>query len=79
MTEESGRFEKILVLEGEVEAQLLEGVLNDHGIEHIVRPYHDSVYDGLFEASRGWGHIEAHPDRKKEILELYRAIQGENG
>ncbi|UZQ81926.1 DUF2007 domain-containing protein [Thermoanaerobacter sp. RKWS2] len=48
-------FVKILVLENEIEAKLLEGILKEKGIPHFIRSYHDTAYDGLFQTVTGWG------------------------
>ncbi len=68
-------FEKILVLDNEVEAHLLGSLLEDRNIPHLMRSYHDSAYDGLWQSQQGWGHVEA-PERFREtILEIYRNLK----
>jgi hypothetical protein len=52
-------FEKIDVLESEIEAQLLQSILQEQGIPHRIRSYHDTAYDGLFQAQKGWGLVTA--------------------
>ena len=39
------RFSKVLVLDNEVEAQLLDALLNEKAIPHLMRSYHDSAFD----------------------------------
>ena len=71
ITEESGeteRFEKIAVLDNEVQAELMDGVLSDRKIPHIMQSYHDSALDGLFQAGKGWGAVLAPESFKEEIL-----------
>jgi hypothetical protein len=68
---------KILVLNNEIEAKLLSGILKEKNIPHLIRSYHDSAYDGLWQIQSGWGHIEAPPEYKKEILKIYEEISGE--
>ena len=66
------------VLNNEVEARLLSSLLAEEGIPHFMRTYHDSAYDGIFQAQLGWGHVEADPrhhDRIAEILEDLRTQQ----
>ena len=63
-------YQKIAVLENEVQAQLLDSVLTERGIPHLMRSYHDIAYDGLFQYRQGWGHVEAPDECKKEILEI---------
>ena len=62
------RLEKIAVLEDEIQAQLLEAVLSDQGIPHILQTYRDSAYDGLFQTQKGWGVVLAPPEHRAEIL-----------
>jgi hypothetical protein len=50
-------YDKVDVLESEIEAQLLESILNERGIPHRIRSYHDTAYDGLFQTQKGWGLI----------------------
>ena len=63
-------LKKIALLDNMVEAQMLESMLKEHDIPHVIRTYHDSAYDGLFQHSKGWGHIEAHEQHESEILTL---------
>ena len=69
---------RILVLKNEIEAKLLEEILNQKGIPHMIRSYHDSVYDGLWQTSSCWGQLEALEKDKEEILEIYRQMLEEN-
>jgi hypothetical protein len=65
---------KILVFSNEFEAKLLDGLLNENGIPHIIRSYHDSAYDGLWQTKTSWGHIEAPEEFRDEIMELYKGM-----
>ena len=65
------RAEKILILNNQVEAKLLEGILTERGIPHLIRTYHDSAYDGLWQAQAGWGHVEAPAEFREEIIKIY--------
>jgi hypothetical protein len=64
-------FKKILVLENEIEARLLDSVLNERSIPHRIRSYHDSAYDGIFQAQKGWGVVLAPPEYQEEIETIY--------
>jgi hypothetical protein len=66
--DETERFEKITVLDNEVQAELMDAVLSDRKIPHIMQSYHDSALDGLFQAGKGWGVILAHESSREEIL-----------
>ena len=64
--------EKILVLSNEIEARLLQAILLERNIPHIMKTYHDSAYDGIFQMQKGWGHVEA-PERYKEEIKAIHA------
>ena len=66
--------EKILIFKNEFEASLLDEILNDKNIPHIIRSYHDSAYDGLWQNQSGWGHIEAPAEYREEILKTYKEM-----
>jgi hypothetical protein len=68
-------LEKILELDNEVIAKLLEMVLLDREIPHIIRTYHDSAYDGLFAYQKGWGVVEAPPEYSEEILKIFAELK----
>ena len=68
---------KILVLENEIEANLLDGLLKEREIPHVIRSYHDSAYDGLWQYHSGWGQLDAPEEYRDEILMIYSGMSGE--
>lgn len=68
-------IEKIAVLDNEVQSELVDSVLSERGIPHLMRSYHDSALDGLFQARSGWGHVEAAPSSRDEILAVIEDIK----
>jgi predicted membrane chloride channel (bestrophin family) len=62
---------KILVLNNEFEADLIRQILTEKDIPFMMRTFHDSAYDGLWEARSGWGHLMAPSEFKDEILKIY--------
>ena len=68
----SGRMQRIAVLQSEVEAQFLDSELTARNIPHMMRSYHDSALDGLFQVTLGWGHVEAPPAFKATVLDLLK-------
>jgi len=68
------RFGKIQILRNEIEAHLMEQALAEQDIPFRLRSYHDSAYDGLYQAQKGWGHIEAPESCKEEILAIYEEL-----
>ena len=69
------RVEKIAVLDNEVEAQLIASFLSDQNIPHVIRSYHDSAYDGLFQGAGAWGHIEAPQSFQTNITRVLEEIR----
>lgn len=68
---------KIIELGNEIEANLLSEVLNDRNVPHILRSYHDSAYDGLWQTSTAWGFLESELQYKEEIMAFYAEITRE--
>ena len=79
--EESGdteRFAKIAVLDNEVQAELMDGVLSGRNIPHIMQSYHDSALDGLYQTGKGWGVVLAPASFKEEILAALADIRAQS-
>lgn len=68
-------FVKVSVLDNEIEAQLLDSILEERDIPHLMVSYHDTAYDGLFQTQKGWGHVSAPTPFKEEILEILNAVR----
>ena len=67
-------YEKILVLNNEFEANLLEEVLSDRKIPHGIVTSDDTALGGIIEMEFGWGYVEA-PERFRDIiLSIYNEI-----
>lgn len=69
------RLEKLAVLDNEVQAELVDSVLEERSIPHLMRSYHDSAYDGIFQTHAGWGHVEAPAANRDEILAVIEDIK----
>lgn len=67
-------YKKILVIDNEIVASLLATELEKRDIPYLIKSYHDSAYDGLFQFQKGWGHIEAHQSYETEINEIYNDL-----
>ena len=62
---------KILMFKNEIEAMLLDEILTEKHIPHLIRSYRDSAYDGLWQTPTGCGHIEAPEEYADEIVKTY--------
>lgn len=69
------KLEKIAVLDNEVQAELVDSVLSERDIPHLMRSYHDSALDGIYQARAGWGHVEAPQSYREEILAIIEDIK----
>ena len=65
-------------LENELEAQILDEVLNEHQIPHLIKRYGDSAYGNVLEFGKGWGFIRAHEKDKETILAILEDIRCPN-
>ena len=65
---------KILILNNEIEANLIDGLLKERDIPHLIRSYHDSAYDGLWQYHAGWGQLDAPEEFKDEILKIFNEM-----
>lgn len=63
---------RILTIDNQFEAQRIKEILDREGIPHIIRNFHDSAYDGLFQSQQGWGALIADEKYEKRILDLLK-------
>jgi len=68
---------KIMTLSNEIEAIRINEILDINEIPHMIRSFHDSVYDGIFQNQYGWGVLEADEKDETRILELLKEIMNE--
>lgn len=66
---------KIADLEDEFEAQLLDSILTDRNIPHLMRSYHDTAYNGLFQTQKGWGNVSAPLSSREEVLDILSDVR----
>lgn len=69
------KVERIAILKNEVEAQLLAGELAELDIPHLMKSYYDGAFDGVYQFSKGWGHIEAPSEFRDKILEVLAGMR----
>jgi len=68
-------YKRVATLENEIEARLLDSVLNERNIPHLIISYYDTAYNGLYQTQKGWGYIsapEAHLENIREIISYLR-------
>jgi hypothetical protein len=72
-------FVKIADLENDFEAQLLDSILTERDVPHLMRSYHDTAYDGLFQTQKGWGNVSAPLSCREEVLEILSDLRSQAG
>jgi hypothetical protein len=68
-------YEKIEILENDDEARLLGSILDEWGIPHIIRSYHDTAFNGLYQTQKGWGYISAPVEFKEEVKKILKDLR----
>jgi len=69
-----GEFKKVFVVKDEVEASFWDMILQERDIPHILRSYHDSAYDGLFQMQKGWGVLYAAEEDHDAIHQIRQEL-----
>ncbi|MFH2005713.1 MAG: DUF2007 domain-containing protein [bacterium] len=60
------------------EAEMLESLLKEHGIEALVLSHHDTAFDGIYQAAKGWGRIRVRAQdasAAKALIEQWRSAE----
>jgi len=68
-------FEKILTLDNEFEAELMEEVLMDKQIPYGIIVRDDSALGSITGLEDGWGYLEAPERYRDEILKIFDEIR----
>ena len=62
-------------LENEMEAQFLSALLEEAGVAHRIRVYHDRATGGMLSINRPWGAVEARLQRRNTVLSMLKAVR----
>ena len=68
---------KIISLSNQFEAMLLDELLEERKIPHIVKSYRDSALNGIWQTQSLWGHLDAPEEYKDEIMDIYNNMSKE--
>ena len=74
----SDKYVKVTILENEIEARLLDSVLDERNIPHMIISYHDTAYNGLYQTQKGWGYVRAPVTYHNEISEILSHMKKED-
>jgi type III secretory pathway lipoprotein EscJ len=58
--------------ENEAEANAIQSVLEEHGIHAEIQSFHDTAYNGLFQAQYGWGVIRV---SDRDLLKARKIVE----
>lgn len=75
MATDEEEFVKIAIIEGPFESQVIQSVLDEEQIPHLVRSYYDTAYDGLFQFQKGWGEIRSFEKYRTRIIGILDEIR----
>lgn len=75
---DKNEFINVAILENIIEAQLIDSILNEQNIPHMIRSFYDTAYDGLFQFQMGWGEICAPLSYKQEIIDILNDVRSKN-
>ena len=70
-------YKKVATLENEIEARLLDSVLTERNIPHLIVSHYDTAYNGLYQTQKGWGYISAPGAYLQEIREIVSLLRKE--
>lgn len=68
-------MKKIAVIENRFEADLLSDALAHEGIEHVIRSFQDSAYDGLYVTQKGYAQLLTDEKDKEAALAILDDIR----
>ena len=52
-------YTKIANVDNQFEAQIIDAILEERQIPHLLKSYYDSAYDGIYQGQKGWGALYA--------------------
>lgn len=68
-------WEAVVELANVIEADLVDSILTERGIPHLVRSFRDGAYGGLFQSQQGWGVLMAAPEHAGEIRDIVDEVR----
>jgi len=68
-------MKNVAVLDNEIEAGLLESILEERGIPHMMASYYDAAYDGVFQVQKGWGCVRAAETEAAQVVAILEEIR----
>jgi len=58
-------------LDNQFEADVFAAILKEENIPHTIVNHYSLAYDGLFQMTTGWGHMEISEGYQEKAMELF--------
>jgi len=71
-------MENVAILQNEPEAMIIEQVLKEEKIPHLVQSYFDGAYGNLFQLGERWGELQCEPEDRQRVLGLLKEVRKAN-
>ncbi|AFG38030.1 hypothetical protein Spiaf_1979 [Spirochaeta africana DSM 8902] len=62
-------------LDNPVEAQILDAMLEEHAIPHLIASREDTAYGSIFQLQHGWGYVTAPESQRDQVLQLLQELR----
>ncbi len=72
-------MERAAILSDPVEAQVITHLLEEDRIPHLVHPFREIAFDGVFEPQKGWGELLVPAECKEEVRTLLERVRAGEG
>jgi len=69
-------FVPVKAAENAFEADRIREALEQAGIPVLLRTFHDTAYDGIFVAQKGWGYVEVPAPQKERAEKIVHELSG---
>lgn len=69
---------KLTTLNNRFETDLITEALNQEEIEYVIKHFHDTAFDGLFETRQGYGLLLVHEKDKSLAQNIVDDIRSMN-
>ncbi|MDR3288237.1 MAG: hypothetical protein LBT22_02280 [Peptococcaceae bacterium] len=72
---ENADFRRLAILRHQIEAQLLEEILQEQNIPYYIKTLYSDAYGGLFQVGGRWGALYAPRKFQKEIDDILEDLR----
>lgn len=66
---------RVAVLENQFEAELVAQVLDADGVDFVLKTFHDTAFDGIFETRKGYAWVLADEKDRAKIMQTVDEVR----